>query len=167
DSVRSSVSFTLGANVENLTFTGTGATAGTGNELNNILTGNVGANVLTGGAGNDTYVVGVGDTVVEAANEGTDTVQSSVSWTLGANVENLTLTGTGASDGTGNSLNNILTGNVGANVLTGGAGNDTYVVGAGDTVVEAANEGTDSVRSSVSFTLGANVENLILTGTGA
>src|SRR6185436_17442764 len=162
DTVQSSVSFTLGANVENLTFTGPGATAGTGNELNNILTGSLGVNVLTGGAGNDTYVVGVGDTVVEAANEGTDTVQSSVSFTLGANVENLTFTGTGASDGTGNSLNNILTGNVGANVLTGGAGNDTYVVGAGDTVVEAANEGTGSVRRSESITLGANVENLIL-----
>src|SRR6185436_2422912 len=99
-------------------------TAGTGNELNNILTGSLGVNVLTGGAGNDTYVVGVGDTVVEAANEGTDTVQSSVSWTLGANLERLTLTGAGAINGTGNILNNILTGTAGATVLTGGAAND-------------------------------------------
>ena len=167
DLVQSAVSFTLGANVENLTLTGTGAIDGTGNSLSNILTGNSGVNVLTGGAGSDTYVVGAGDTVVEAAAEGTDLVQSAVSFTLGANVENLTLTGTGAINGTGNSLNNTLTGNSAANVLTGGAGHDTYVVGAGDTVVEAANEGTDLVQSSVSWTLGANLERLTLTGTGA
>jgi Ca2+-binding RTX toxin-like protein len=135
--------------------------------LNNTLTGNSGANVLTGGAGHDTYVVGASDTVVELANEGTDLVQSSVSFTLGANVEKLTLTGIGAIDGTGNSLNNTLTGNSAANVLAGGAGHDTYVVGAGDTVVEQANEGTDLVQSSVSFTLGDNVEKLTLTGTDA
>ena len=87
--------------------------------------------MLTGGAGDDTYVVGTGDTVVEAANAGIDLVQSSVSWTLGANIENLTLIGTEAIDGTGNSLNNILTGNSAANVLTGGAGNDTLDGGAG------------------------------------
>ena len=154
DLVQSSVSFTLGANVEKLTLTGTDVIDGTGNSVNNTLTGNSAANVLTGGAGHDTYVVSAGDTVVEAANEGTDLVQSAVSWTLGANLENLTLTGTDAIDGTGNSLNNTLTGNSAANVLTGGAGQDTYVVGAGDTVVEAANEGTDLVQSSVSFTLG-------------
>ena len=57
--------------------------------------------MLTGGAGHDTYVVGTGDTVVEAANEGTDLVLSSVSWTLGANIEKLTLTGTGPSTGPG------------------------------------------------------------------
>jgi Ca2+-binding RTX toxin-like protein len=157
----------LGANLENLTLFGTGAINGTGNSLNNVLTGNSAANVLTGGAGNDTYYAGVGDTMVEAANEGTDLVYSTISWTLGANLENLTLFGTGAINGTGNSLNNVLTGNSAANVLTGGAGSDTYVVGAGDTVVEAANEGTDLVQSSVSWTLGANLERLTLTGTAA
>ena len=166
DLVLSRVDYTLGANLENLTLTGS-AVNGTGNSLNNILTGNSAANVLTGDGGDDTYVVGTGDTVVEAANAGTDLVQSDVSWTLGANVENLTLTGVGAINGTGNSLNNILTGNSAANVLTGGAGDDTYVVGVGDTVVEAANAGTDLVQSDVSVTLGANVENLMLTGTDA
>jgi Ca2+-binding RTX toxin-like protein len=167
DLVQSSVTYTLGANVENLTLTGTTAINGTGNTLDNVLTGNSAANVLTGGAGNDTYVVTTGDTVTEAAGAGTDTVQSSVTWTLGANVENLTLTGTTAINGTGNTLDNVLTGNSGANVLTGGAGNDTYVVGTGDTVTEQASAGTDTVQSAITWTLGTNLENLTLTGTTA
>ena len=52
-------------------------------------------------------------------------MKSSVSWLLGDNIENLTLTGTGAIDGTGNDLNNVLTGNSAANILRGGEGNDT------------------------------------------
>ena len=167
DTVQSAVTYTIGANVENLALTGTAAINGTGNALDNVLTGNSATNVLTGGAGNDTYVVGTGDSVTEAANAGTDTVQSAVTWTLGTNIENLTLTGTAAINGTGNALDNVLTGNSAANVLTGGAGNDTYVVGTGDTVTEAANAGTDTVQSAVTWTLGANIENLTLTGTTA
>ncbi len=167
DTVKAGFTYTLGANVENLIITGSGAFNGTGNTLDNTLTGNAAANMLTGGAGNDIYVVDALDTVVEGAGGGTDTVQAGFTYTLGANVENLILTGTAAINGTGNALNNVLTGNGGANVLTGLAGNDTYVVGAGDTVVEAASAGTDSVQSSVTFTLSVNVENLTLTGTAA
>jgi len=167
DTVQSSLAYTLGANVENLTLSGSSAINGTGNTLDNVLTGNSGANTLTGGAGNDTYVVGTGDTVVEGASAGTDLVQSSVTWTLGTNVENLTLTGSSAINGTGNTLDNILTGNSGNNTLTGGAGNDTYVIGSGDTVVENASEGTDLVQSSVTYTLANNLENLTLTGSSA
>ncbi|SDJ80539.1 calcium-binding protein [Variovorax sp. OV700] len=164
DTVQSSVAYALSADLENLTLTGTTAINGTGNSLNNILTGNGGSNVLTGGLGDDTYVIGSGDTAVENADAGVDTVQSSVTYTLSANLENLTLIGTSAINGTGNSLDNVLTGNSAANVLSGGIGSDTYVVGAGDTVSESADQGIDTVLSSASFTLGVNVENLTLTG---
>ncbi|MCZ8233760.1 MAG: matrixin family metalloprotease [Inhella sp.] len=205
DTVETGITYTLGAEVERLVLTGTGAVNGTGNALANTLTGNSGANRLTGGAGDDTLDGGLGkdslvggtgndtyrvnqadDVITEAANEGTDTVLSDVTWTLGANLENLSLQGTGALNGTGNALANILTGNSGANTLTGGAGddtldgglgkdslvggtgNDTYRVNQADDVInEAANEGTDTVLSDVTWTLGANLENLSLQGTGA
>ena len=169
------------------------------------LSGTTGADQLVGLAGNDTYVVNnAGDIVVENLNEGTDTVQASVDYTLGDNVENLTLTGTATINGSGNELNNVITGNaagntlrglggndtlrggaeadaldggegndrldggLGADQLVGGTGNDVYVVEvAGDTVLELADEGTDTVQSLVDYSLGANVENLTLTGTAA
>jgi Ca2+-binding RTX toxin-like protein len=151
------------------------------------LDGGTGADTLKGGAGDDTYVVdNVGDVVTEVAGEGADTVQSSLAnYTLGANVENLTLIGTANLNGTGNALNNVLTGNSGVNILKGGAGNDalnggggtdtlagglgndSYIVdNAGDVVTELAGEGADTVQSSsANYTLGANVENLQLLGT--
>ncbi len=144
-----SVSFSTLTPSVKLALTGTAAIDGTGNSLNNTLTGNSAANVLTGGAGHDTYVVGAGDTVVEQANEGVDLVLSSASFTLGANVEKLALTGTAAIDGTGNSLNNTLTGNSAANVLTGGAGNDTLAGGLGnDTYRVDRGEGRDTISEN-------------------
>src|SRR5204862_6133142 len=96
---------------------------------NDTLDGGLGADKLQGGVGNDTYYVdNSGDVIVENAGEGTDSVFSSISWTLGSNVENLTLTGTANINATGNSAANVLSGNSGANVLSGGAGNDTYVL---------------------------------------
>ncbi|MEZ0172253.1 peroxidase family protein [Microvirga sp. TS319] len=147
--------YTLGANVENLTYTGGGAFTGTGNALNNTITGGTGADTLLGmegndrldggagadtmegGVGNDTYIVdNAGDVVVEAANAGTDTVQASVSYTLRANVENLTLTGNTAINGTGNELANTITGNGAANQLFGGGGNDILNGGGGNDVLD-------------------------------
>ncbi|MDU9027737.1 matrixin family metalloprotease [Pseudomonas mediterranea] len=189
DSVLSSISYTLGTNLEILTLTGTGGIDGTGNALNNRITGNAGANVLdggvgidtlVGGTGNDTYVVdNLKDVVSETSTLASeiDTVRSSVSWALGANLENLTLTGTAAINGTGNALANVLTGNAGNNVLDGGAGRDTLIGGAGndtylidnlgDTVTELADEGRDLVRTSVSHTLSTNVEDGQLLGIAA
>jgi RHS repeat-associated protein len=187
DTVKSSLSWTLGDNLENLTLTGSSAINGTGNTLDNTLTGNAGSNILDGGAGNDTLIGGVGDDlyivdstgdkITELAGGGTDTVQSSVSWTLGSNLENLTLTGSIAINGTGNTLNNTLIGNVGDNILDGGTGNDTLIGALGndtyvvntlsDIVTENAGEGVDTVQSSITWTLGDNLENLTLTGATA
>ncbi|MFT3960568.1 calcium-binding protein [Propionivibrio sp.] len=193
DTVRASVSWSLGANLENLILTGSAAVDGTGNEFDNTLTGNAAANRLEGGLGNDTlnggagadtliggagddiYAVdNVGDVVTELAGGGVDTVQSTITHALAANVENLVLAGSASINGTGNALDNVLTGNAGNNILdggqgadtlVGGGGNDTYVVDqAGDTVVESASAGTDTVQSSIDYTLGANVENLALVG---
>ncbi|MFN7285077.1 MAG: LamG-like jellyroll fold domain-containing protein, partial [Dolichospermum sp.] len=185
----SSVSYTLADNVENLTLTGTANINGTGNGINNTITGNTGNNTLDGGAGTDTLIGGLGndiyivdsttDTITELANEGTDTIQSSITYTIAAaNVENLTLTGTAAINGTGNGGNNVITGNTGNNTLDGGAGTDTLIGGSGndiyivdsttDTITELASGGTDTIQSSVTYTIAAaNVENLTLRGTAA
>jgi hypothetical protein len=97
----------------------------TGGDGNDYLNGGTGADFLIGGKGNDTFVIdNIGDIIAEGLNGGIDTVQSSLSWTLKANLENLTLIGTSAINGTGNTLNNTLTGNTAANILTGGLGND-------------------------------------------
>ncbi len=157
-----------------------------GNDSNNVLSGNSGDDTLDGrggndqllgGLGNDTYIISdTNDTIVESLNEGIDTVDAAIDYTLGANLENLTLTGN-AVNGTGNALNNVIRGNAGINVLNGkegddtligGLGNDIYIVNdAGDQVIEAVNEGVDTVFASVSYSLTANIENLVLTETSS
>ncbi|WLG82307.1 glycosyl hydrolase family 28-related protein [Pseudomonas cucumis] len=156
-----------------------------GSSGNDTLDGKLGADTMTGGNGNDVYVVdNASDRVVETntSTSQIDTVQASVSWTLGANLENLVLTGVSAINGTGNERDNFITGNAANNVLngaagadsmSGGDGNDTYYVdNADDTVIEtnsnAAPGVVDSVHSSLAaYTLSNNVERLYIDSTGA
>jgi len=158
DTVNASVDYVLAANIENLVLSGT-AVNGTGNELNNVLTGNdrdnilfgmagndlldggLGVDSMTGGVGDDVYTVdNVGDKVIELANGGWDMIVSSVDYTLSANVEQLSLSGTairataGASNAylNGNDRDNILTGGAGNDTINGKAGNDTIIGGVGN-----------------------------------
>jgi Ca2+-binding RTX toxin-like protein len=222
--VKSVVSLTLGSQVENLILIGGANIDGSGNTIGNRIVGNAGNNQLSGesgddtlvggaghdylnggvgndsligGAGNDTYRVDTSrDVLVESLDGGVDVVQSTVSLTLSANLEQLQLVGSGAINGTGNSGNNTLTGNdqanalngeggndylvseagndvlsggVGVDTLVGGLGNDTYIIDASaDELVELAGGGIDTIETSRSFTLSGNhVENLTLTGTAA
>jgi Ca2+-binding RTX toxin-like protein len=152
--------YTLASNASTLTYTGTAAFTGTGNDLDNTITGGDGGNTLTGGKGEDTllggagkdildggegadlmsggdgndiyYVDNINDQVVEGLNGGTDEIRTTVSYTLPDNVEKLTYIGTGNFAGTGNDLDNTLTGGAGNDTLDGGAGVDRMVGGSGD-----------------------------------
>ncbi|WP_457153102.1 beta strand repeat-containing protein, partial [Mesorhizobium sp. P5_C1] len=201
DTVNSTVSFNLsGQELEKLTLIGARNINGTGNSIANVITGNSGNNVIdglggtdtmSGAQGNDTYIVdNAGDHVIEANGQGTDTVNSSISFNLsGQELENLTLTGSANINGTGNSFANVITGNSavntligldgsdtldgkgGADTMQGGIGNDTYFVdNAGDIVSESTvgADGADIVNSYISISLSdgnhftGNIENVAL-----
>jgi Ca2+-binding RTX toxin-like protein len=195
----------FGQDIEELILTGTRNLNGSGNALANRITGNAGVNLLQGkagddildggggadkllgGTGNDTYYVDVStDMVFEYVGEGRDHVIAAANFDLyGQDIEDLTLTGSGALKGVGNSLANRIIGNDGANqifgqggddILDGGAGADKlfgglgndifYVDNAGDMVIEAIGQGDDHVFSSANFDLyGQDIEALTLTGT--
>ncbi len=160
-----------------------------GNDGNDILDGGAGTDSLVGGSGNDTYVVDAATDVVNetvAGSNGTDTVQAAISYTLGTDLENLTLTGTSAINGVGNALDNVITGNSAANLLTGGGGADTldgangsdiyYMISAsdyaGDVVSDTGESGIDELRFAATvastLTLSSSVTGIesITIGTG-
>lgn len=184
-----------GANILN---GGTGADTLVGLSGNDVLVGGDGvANTLQGGAGDDTYYVSAaGDSVIEFAGEGNDTVRTTLgSYALGGNVENLVFVGSGAFVGIGDAGNNVIVGDTGddilnggngsdilvggagndvliggtgANTLQGGAGNDLYYVSStGDTLVEAGGDGYDTVITDLgSYTLSGSIEALVYNGQG-
>jgi Ca2+-binding RTX toxin-like protein len=192
------------AEIENIVLAGNDSADATGNSRNNKLTGNsndnhlfglggndtldggAGADTMEGGAGNDLYYVDIAnDVVTELADAGTDTVHSSVNHALGANVENLVLTG-GAAIGKGNGANNSLRGNgldntlrggsgndsldggLGVDSLEGGSGNDTYVLGTSKDHVKDTSGADDKMTTTISRSLGSytGIENLTLGGIG-
>ncbi len=205
DTIRSSVSYTISDNVENMTLTGTDAINGTGNVLDNRIIGNTAANTLSGEAGNDYLSGGAGDDQL-LGGDGDDTLLGGTGvdvLTGGAGNDSLnggddddqllggdgndTLIGGAGSDvmiasigndslngGDGGDTlmagdgNDTLNGGAGADVMIGGSGDDIYYVdNTGDVITENSNEGTDTIRSSVSYTISDNVENMTLTGTDA
>ena len=188
--------------IENIRLLGTSSIHATGNSLTNIILGNTGDNSidggkgidsLVGGDGNDTYLVdNAGDRILETNSlpvGGNDWVRASVSYTIGANLENLSLTGALNINGTGNTLANSIIGNAGRNILNGGLGvtadtldggsgadtliggdgNDVYYVDILDVVIETNSSsvtgGNDLVIASVSHTLANNIERLTFNGT--
>ena len=144
----SPVTYTLTDNVENLTLSGSDTLSGTGNALNNSLSGTTGNNSLTGLDGNDKlYGLGGDDTLY--GGTGDDSLYG----------------GTGNDTLDGGTGNDSLDGGIGNDSMAGGVGNDGYTLdSANDVVVENADEGTDKVTSSVTYTLTDNVENLTLSG---
>jgi Ca2+-binding RTX toxin-like protein len=171
--------YTLGNNLQNLTAIGAAKVTLTGNTLANVLTANNAGNrligganggidSLVGGAGNDTFVVSSAGSTVTDTLGGIDLVETTLSsYTLGANIENLTYTG-GAVSAT-------LTGNDLANSITGGAGADS-IIGVANAGYNAANRatwdtingggGTDTVEAAQQFVLGSNINTILFNGTG-
>ena len=123
---------------------------------NDTIDGGLGIDTMNGGAGDDTYIVdNINDLINENQNEGTDKIQSSITFTLPNNVENLTLTGSSNVNALGNELNNIIIGNSGTNELTGGLGNDIFyfdgTTSFGDTITDFSTN--DELRFNLSFDL--------------
>ena len=130
----------------------------TGLAGNDTLDGGTGDDSMTGGAGNDTYIAdSIKDKIIEKTNEGTDTVITTATYTLANNVENLTLSGSSAINGTGNTVSNIVVGNDAANSINGGLGNDTLTGGTGnDTFVFNTKLGATNIDTITDFTSGTD-----------
>jgi Ca2+-binding RTX toxin-like protein len=175
DRVESTVTWVLDDSLEDLRLLGSsdarayghdGANELIGNDGNNrivaydgndTLRGGRGEDALVGGVGNDHYYRGPGDTIVEQASQGTDTVFSGISASLGDNLENLTLVGSRGASAMGNLLANSLTGNDGANRITGMAGNDTLTGGIGNDVFAFRTAGgTADIDRITDFVAGAD-----------
>lgn len=194
NSVLTSVSYVLPKHVQNLTGTGSANLTLTGNGEANVIIANSGNDTLVagtglatlvGGIGNDTFKINnVDDVIIEQPGNGKNTVITSVSYVLPANVQNMTGTGSGDLILTGNDMNNVITGNAGNTTLVAGAGNATLIAGSGlttmiggigndvfkvnnvnDVIIEQAGHGKNTVMTTVSYVLPENVQNITATGT--
>ncbi|HYE45070.1 MAG TPA: hypothetical protein VEA44_04770, partial [Caulobacter sp.] len=163
-----------------------GANSLFGGDGNDLIKGGAGDDVLSGDAGADQLLGGTGEDELDGLDQndrleggdGNDTILGgSGADILDGGADSDTLTGGAGADqllgGAGTdtlgagSENDILNGGAGADAMTGGTGDDVFFVDdAGDTTLEALNEGTDTVRASLTWSLAANVERLILDGTG-
>jgi Ca2+-binding RTX toxin-like protein len=208
DIVQTTASYTLPANLSILTGTGSAALTLTGNSGTDVITGNAGNDLLVAGSGNDTLTAGTGsvtttftggagndtfvinsttDVVTAVAGSNVNTIQTLVSFTAPANVQNLTGTGSTAIKLTGNSGTDVITGNSGNDTLVAGSGSDTLIAGTGsavttftggagndvfvinntaDVVTAVAGTNVNTIQSSVSYTAPTNVQDLFLTGSG-
>jgi trimeric autotransporter adhesin len=179
NSLQASVSYTLPTDVNTLLLTGTANLVGTGNTATDKLTANAagndtlvagtGASTLTGESGNDTFVISsTADVVSDTSTTASNTVESSISYTLPTHVNTLILTGTGALTGTANSATDTLIAGTAVATLKGSSGNDTFVINnSADVVTDTSTTASNTVQSSVSYTLVTNVNTLILSGTAA
>jgi trimeric autotransporter adhesin len=173
DTIQTSVSYSLAANVNTLVLTGTVGLTGSANGGNDTLTSNSGVDTLVGGSGNDVFIVNNASDVIQNATS-SDTIESSVSFTLSANVNNLILIGSANISGTGNANSDVLTAGAGTDTLIagagvatliGGTGNDAFVVNnSADVVQNGSTTTSDTIQSSVTFSLPSNVDSLTLTG---
>ncbi len=170
--VRTSGSYTLGANIENLVIQGAAGARGTGNGLDNAMTGSVAADTLNGAAGNDTLSGGDGADSLSGGT-GTDSLNGGAGedTLLGGDGHDSLVAGSGLDRLEGGIGNDTLRGGSEADTLIGGAGDDWYFVPvAANAVIEEAGGGIDTVvRTTGTYTLGANIENLLIqaaTGVG-
>jgi Ca2+-binding RTX toxin-like protein len=176
DLVNASITWSLGNHLENLNLTGSKNIDGIGNNLDNKITGNGGNNALDGAGGGDRLEGrggddrlngGAGDDLLDGGG-GNDTLSGDAGDDIlrGDSGNDLLTGGAGNDTLDGETGNDTLDGGEGEDTLRGGAGNDTYIVDrTGDRVVEEVEAGTDTVIASFSYTLGDNLENLILDGT--
>jgi Ca2+-binding RTX toxin-like protein len=151
--VHATLTWTLGAHLDDLVLTGDAAIDGTGNNLANVITGNGAANTLLGGGradtligggGNDLYLIDATDVLIEQAGGGNDTVVANATFALADHIEVLRFNGTANVRGDGNAEDNFMLGNVGNNRLLGYGGNDTLNGGLGNDTLQGG-EGADSL----------------------
>ena len=180
------VSITLADNVQNLIDIGTSGIMLTGNALNDrMVTNDYGNDTLISGTGIDTLVGGRNGNYTFVINNSADTIQlandpsanvfqTNVSYTLAANLTSITGVGSGNIAITGNTLSNTLTANNATDTLIAGSGHATLVGGTGidvfqinssaDVIRASASAALNIVQSSVSYTAGANISDVVLLG---